>query len=180
MKLLLKTARLLGLAVAGMLGVSCSQVGDSWMFGSMAAAAKDQIMLVRKEPPSFGYQRLEMQSRVYPDLRFFVSKHGLPDFLAETGERNRQYFILYYLRDREAFACRTTPRRGIRSNLPALIRSPTGSSACWTASAATRARSRGFVIPGACPASNFLLASVDRRGSVLFQLSTVYTVGSHK
>jgi hypothetical protein len=74
----------------------------------MSAAAKNQIMLVRQDPPSFGYQRLEYQSRAYPDLAFFVSKHGQPDFLAETGERNRQYFILYYLKDREAFACRTT------------------------------------------------------------------------
>jgi hypothetical protein len=78
------------------------------MAGNMAAAAKDQIMLVRADPPSFGYQRLEYQSRVYPDLALFVTKHGLPDFLAETGERDRQYFILYYLGDREAFACRTT------------------------------------------------------------------------
>lgn len=103
----LKSSYLLGLAAAGILGASCTQVGDSWMFGSMEAAAKNQIMLVRKEPPSFGYQRLEFQSRAYPDLAFFVSKRGLPDFLAETGERNRQYFILYYLKDREAFACRT-------------------------------------------------------------------------
>ncbi len=104
----LKSSLTLGLAAVGILGTSCTQVGDAWMFGSMEAAAKNQIMLVRKEPPSFGYQRLEFQSRVYPDLGFFVTKRGLPDFLAETGERNRQYFILYYLRDREAFACRTT------------------------------------------------------------------------
>lgn len=109
MRHFLKSSCLLGLAAVGVLGASCTQVGDSWMFGSMEAAAKNQIMLVRKEPPSFGYQRLEFQSRAYPDLGFFVSKRGLPDFLAETGERNRQYFILYYLKDREAFACRTTP-----------------------------------------------------------------------
>ncbi len=95
------------MAATGMLSTSCTHVGDSWMFGSMADAAKDQIMLVRVEPPSFGYQRIEVQSRVYPDLAVFVSKHGLPDFLAETGNRERQYFILYYLKDREAFACRT-------------------------------------------------------------------------
>lgn len=99
-------------ATAGMSCISCTQVGDSWMFGSMAAAAKDQIMLVRRDPPSFGYQRLEYQSRAYPDLGFFVSKHGQPDFLAETGERDHQYFILYYLKDREAFACRTKSAAG--------------------------------------------------------------------
>ncbi len=65
-------------------------------------------MLVREEPPSFGYQRLASQSGVYPDLGFFVNKRGLPNFIAETGNQNRKYFILYYLSDREAFACRTS------------------------------------------------------------------------
>ena len=64
-------------------------------------------MLVRKEPQSFGFQRLTTQIGAYPDLGFFVSKHGLPNFLAETGTRENKYFILYYLTDREAFACRT-------------------------------------------------------------------------
>lgn len=94
--------------LAGLFGTSCVQVGESWMAGRMAAAAKDQIMLVRAEPPSFGYHRLGYQAATYPDLAAFVRKHGLPDFLAETGERGRQYFILYYLEDRKAFACRTT------------------------------------------------------------------------
>ncbi len=102
-----QSARFLGLALVGMLVTSCTQIGDSWMSKSMAAAAQNQIMLVRKEPPSFGYQRLELQSQVFPDLKFFISKQGLPDFLAETGTRDRQYFILYYLDSRKAFACRT-------------------------------------------------------------------------
>jgi len=103
-----KTLLRLALCSAGILAtVSCTQVGDTWMLGSMDSAAHNQIMLVRQTPPSFGYQRMEVQSRVYPDLGFFVSQHGLPDFLAETGENDRQYLILYYLRDREAFACRT-------------------------------------------------------------------------
>lgn len=100
-------ARALGLAAAGVLGMSCTQVGDGWMTGGMAAAAKDQIMLVRSEPPSFGFQRLATQSRVFPDMELFVSQHGLPNFLAETGNQDRRYYILYYLKDREAFACRT-------------------------------------------------------------------------
>ena len=66
-------------------------------------------MLVRNEPPSFGFQRLTTQSAVYPDLQVFVSQRGLPNFLAETGTGDRRYFILYYLADREAFACRTRP-----------------------------------------------------------------------
>ena len=97
----------MGLAAAVVILTSCARVGDTLLYGGEAAAAKDQIMLVRKEPPSFGFQRLETQSVVYPDLRFFVSKHGLPNFLAETGNGDRKYFILYYLKDRKAFACRT-------------------------------------------------------------------------
>lgn len=97
----------IGLAAAILMATSCARVGDTLLYGIDAAAAKDQIMLVRKEPPSFGFQRLETQSGAYPDLRFFVSKHGLPDFLAETGSGDQKYFILYYLKDRKAFACRT-------------------------------------------------------------------------
>lgn len=63
-------------------------------------------MLVRQEPPSFGFQRLTSQAIAYPDLGTFVSRHGMPNFLAETSNADRRYFILYYLGDREAFACR--------------------------------------------------------------------------
>ena len=102
--------RLFGIAAAGMLVGSCAHhVGNSWVFGTMASAANDQIMLVREEPPSFGYQRLRSQAAVYPDLGLFVSMHGNPNFLAETANRERHYFILYYLSRRQAFACRTRP-----------------------------------------------------------------------
>ena len=104
---LLKTTWVLAIPFMGSLVSSCTNLGDSWMIGSMAAAAKNQIMLVREEPASFGYQRLITLSREYPDLTLFVTKRGLPDFLAETGEKNQQYFILYYLQNRQAFACRT-------------------------------------------------------------------------
>ncbi len=77
----------------------------------MSAAANDQIMLVRQDPPSFGYQRLVSQTLVYPDMGFFVSRHGIPNFLAETGNRERHYFILYYLQSRKAFACRVRSGR---------------------------------------------------------------------
>jgi hypothetical protein len=107
--------RLLGTLGLGVLATSCAQVGDSWILGSMSAAAKDQIMLVRKEPPSFGFQRLSLHSRSYPDMALFVSKHGVPNFLAETGKGEGLYFILYYLKQRQAFACRT--RLGKRGQL---------------------------------------------------------------
>ena len=98
--------RVLSLVIIGLLTASCVQVGDTLIAEAMSAAAKDQIMLVRKEPPSFGYQRLTMQSDELPDLKSFLAKHGLPDFLAETSNRERRYFIFYYLNQRHAFVCR--------------------------------------------------------------------------
>ncbi len=101
--------RLLVLTIAGVLVTGCTQVGGSWILGGMESAAEDQIMLVRKEPPSFGFQRLAAQSRKYPDLGSFVAQRGLPNFLAETSNDDRHYYILYYLKDRESFACRAGP-----------------------------------------------------------------------
>jgi hypothetical protein len=86
--------RALGGLVACLLLVSCGGGNGS-------------IMLVRQEPPSFGYQRLASQSQIYPDLGAFVGKKGTPDFLAETHNRQRHYFILYYLEKRQAIACRS-------------------------------------------------------------------------
>ncbi|RYD20422.1 MAG: hypothetical protein EOP88_15115 [Verrucomicrobiaceae bacterium] len=98
--------RVASIAVAGMLVVSCGGVGNSVVEG-LLPTPENQIMLVRKDPPSFGFQRLTIQSRTYPDLAVFVNQKGLPDFLAETHNSDRHYFIIYYLADREAFACRT-------------------------------------------------------------------------
>src|SRR6187401_1905099 len=98
---------LFGSMAACLFSISCGVVETPLIPGSQAALAKDQIMLVRKEPPSFGYQRLQSQTRSFPDLGLFVTKHGTPDFLAETGNWERHYFILYYLESRQAFACRT-------------------------------------------------------------------------
>jgi len=104
--------RVLGAAAAGTMLVSCARMNDALVESGMSAAANDQIMLVRKQPESFGYQRLDMQSRAFPDLGIFVTKNGLPDFLAETHNRERHYFILYYLEDRQAFACRSRASQG--------------------------------------------------------------------
>ena len=68
-------------------------------------------MLVRKAPPSFGFMRLESQLPIYPDLAVFVQTRGLPDFLAETGDHDQHYLIFYYLKARQAYACRTRPGR---------------------------------------------------------------------
>ena len=86
---------------------SCGMVSSPLLPGSEAAAAKNQIMLVRQNPPSLGFQRLSTQARSFPDIKIFIAGRGIPDFLAETGQAERRYFIFYYLKEREAFACRT-------------------------------------------------------------------------
>jgi hypothetical protein len=100
-----------GTAVCFLLG-SCAGFDKSWLPGSAASAVQNQIMLVREEPPSFGFSRLASRSKIYPDLGLFLQQRGIPDFLAEIGgTQNRHYFILYYLQERKAFACRTRPDR---------------------------------------------------------------------
>jgi len=86
---------------------SCAPVGDAWRTGMSQRAASDQIMLVSNKPQTFGHQRLDSQSRIYPDLGKFLSHSGWPEFLAETSNDGRRYLILYYLDRRQAFAART-------------------------------------------------------------------------
>jgi hypothetical protein len=99
------------ICAAGILLDGCQDFEESGLPGSAASMARNQMMLVRKEPPSFGYYRLSSQKRIYPDLAIFLEGKGTPDFLAETNDQKRNYFILYYLAKREAFACRTHPER---------------------------------------------------------------------
>lgn len=91
--------------MAAVLAGACRPVSDAWMTGWTEAQANDRIMLVRAEPRTLGYQRLESQSGVYPDLAVFLRVHGMPDFLAESTTSNRHFLILYYLDRRIAFAC---------------------------------------------------------------------------
>lgn len=86
---------------------ACARFEESGLPGSAASMARNQIMLVRKTPPSFGYYRLSSQARIFPDMAFFIERHGTPDFLAETSSQDQNYFILYYLQKRHAYACRT-------------------------------------------------------------------------
>jgi hypothetical protein len=96
-----------GLAVTCVLMIGCARFEESGFPGSASSMARNQMMVVRQEPATFGYYRLTSLARIYPDLEFFVGKRGVPDFLAETDSENQDYFILYYLKKREAFACRT-------------------------------------------------------------------------
>lgn len=93
------------------LNSSCSSFEESGLPGSASSMARNQIMLVRQEPATFGYYRLDTHLRNYPDLALFVSKRGMPDFLAEAHSDRQNYFIIYYLRDRQAFACRNSVSR---------------------------------------------------------------------
>lgn len=87
----------------------CAEFEESGLPGSASSMARNQMMLVRREPASFGFYRLTSLTRVYPDLGVFVQKRGMPDFLAETDNGDHDYFILYYLKTRHAYACRTRP-----------------------------------------------------------------------
>ncbi|MBK1883022.1 hypothetical protein JIN85_11390 [Luteolibacter pohnpeiensis] len=91
--------------------LSCLLVGacaptHRWLSRTPASAANDQMMLVRNDPNSFGYQRLMLKTQEFPDLKIFVEDTGLPDYFAETSSGDRQYLIFYYLKQRQAFACR--------------------------------------------------------------------------
>lgn len=89
-----------------------SACSSNWLPMSPDATANNQMMLVRKDPPSFGYDRLLVKSQIYPDLGVFLQQTGLPDFYAETNSHERQYLIFYYLEKHHAFACRTRSTRG--------------------------------------------------------------------
>lgn len=107
-----RTAASTVVATAAMIMASCMTFEESGLPGSASSMAHNQIMLVSAEPEeTFGHYRLVSLMRIYPDLEVFTSKRGIPDFLAETSNRNQQYYILYYLKDRQAFAARTRPPR---------------------------------------------------------------------
>jgi hypothetical protein len=101
----------LGIAAVILLG-GCAQFEQSGLPGSASSMARDQMMLVSREPATFGYYRLSSLMRIHPDLALFVDQRGVPDFLAETGSDDRDYYILYYLKSREAYVCRTSHGRG--------------------------------------------------------------------
>lgn len=92
---------------------ACGPVRRGWDAGWTEHAAQDRIMLVRDTPETLGHRRLVYQSAAHPDLSVFFKGRGFPDFIAETSSEDRQYLILYYLKSRHAFACRT--RRGTGS-----------------------------------------------------------------
>jgi hypothetical protein len=93
---------------------SCARFEQSGLPGSAASMARNQIMLVEAEPETFGHYRLVSLMRLHPDLDLFVAKRGFPNFLAETSNGRRDYFILYYLKERQAYVARTRPSQRMR------------------------------------------------------------------
>jgi hypothetical protein len=90
----------------------CATFEESGLPGSAASMAHNQMMFVREEPETFGHYRLTSLAKLKPDLDAFIRTRGMPDFLAETRNRGRSYYILYYLKDRQAFASRTRVGQG--------------------------------------------------------------------
>lgn len=95
------------LACAALLCVACAPTTNFSYLQRTSASANDHIMLVRRDPPTFGFQRLSAHAIALPDLGVFLRQRGEPDFLAETDKRGNRYLILYYTKSGRAFACRT-------------------------------------------------------------------------
>lgn len=87
--------------------IACFSLVSCFGPGWAQRAANDRIMLVRGSPPTLGLHRLQQQSASHPDLAAFLSKHGQPDFVAETNSDDRHYMILYYLENECAYAARS-------------------------------------------------------------------------
>lgn len=104
-----RTASRIAAGAAFLMLMSCASFEESGLPGSASSMAHNQIMMVSSEPATFGHYRLTSLMRIYPDMDLFVAKRGIPDFLAETSNARQHYFILYYLKQRQAYAARTRP-----------------------------------------------------------------------
>lgn len=105
--MLLPKACLFIVAVLGCLEMGCGTVSHAWAEHRDESAASNHMMLVRESPASLGYRRLMTKAAHAEDLKIFVDRTGLPDFMAEADSSDRKYLIFYYLDRHEAFACRT-------------------------------------------------------------------------
>lgn len=94
-----------------LLVAGCADFEESGLPGSAASLARNKMMWVREHPPTFGHYRLVSLVTNYPDMGVFITDRGMPDFLAETHHSRYEYLILYYLDDRQAFACKIPHER---------------------------------------------------------------------
>lgn len=92
-----------------LLSLGCYFPGVSSVISS-PPAQQNAILLVKTHPVSLGYMRLNYYGKIHPDFQQSLNQLGLPDCLAETTSDDRRYLILYYLKERKAFAFRDSLR----------------------------------------------------------------------
>jgi hypothetical protein len=95
------------LALISLLCGGCLPGTNSSYLQRTSGSANDHIMLVRRDPPTFGFQRLAAHAIAHPDLGVFLRQSGDPDFLAETNKSGNRYLILYYTNSKKQYVCRT-------------------------------------------------------------------------
>ncbi len=106
-----KAFSILLVPLLAMLLVSCGTVNEVIQESSIAMGGGNQMMLVRRDPASFGYVRMGILGQNYPDIRRFVKTKGVPDFFAEANNSSGHYCLFYYLRKRHAFISRICSSR---------------------------------------------------------------------
>jgi hypothetical protein len=88
--------------------VSCGTVSEVIHESSIAIGGHNQMMLVRQNPPSYGYQRMQVLGEIHQEIQVFLKVKNVPDFFAETFNTGEQYCLFYYLGKRHAYICRIT------------------------------------------------------------------------
>lgn len=104
---MLSVAPVVAMTVGFLALAGCGSVSESWTTRRDASTASNRMMLVRQTPDTLGYRRLMAKSQVSGDLKIFIDQTGMPDFLAEANNDDREYLIFYYLKRHQAFACRS-------------------------------------------------------------------------
>lgn len=115
---MLRVAPVVVMAVGFLALAGCGSVSESWTTRRDASTASNRMMLVRETPDTLGYRRLMAKSQESGDLKIFIDQTGLPDFLAEANNDDREYLIFYYLKRHQAFACRTKGGGGVEFSGP--------------------------------------------------------------
>ncbi len=86
----------------------CRSQMAAWQVGRTNDAAEDRILLIQRNPPSMGYQRLVNQRVLHPEFASWLDQMGMPEFMAEKTLDEHHYMVLYYLSRKQAYSCRTS------------------------------------------------------------------------
>ena len=93
---------LLGLAMSTFIP-GCTLLGGPSLPGTGDSAARDRILHVTEDPPSFGFKRLTQHAAASAALKEFLEARGHPDFIIEdTGLVSRK-LVLYYVKPDQAY-----------------------------------------------------------------------------